>query len=133
ASFGFQFTGASRKGFAIPIDRALAIAKQIEAGKSSATVHVGPTAFLGIRVTQADDGSLGALIAGVEPGLPADRAGLTTGDLIVRFNGRQIGSPTALTNQLLQVKPGTRLSIRWLDELGEAHNGSVVPAAGPPQ
>jgi S1-C subfamily serine protease len=133
ASFGFQFTGASRQGFAIPIDRALSIAKQIEAGKSSATVHVGPTSFLGIRVTQPDDGSLGALIAGVEPGLPADQAGLVTGDLIVRLNGHQVGSPTALTNMLLQVKPGTRISIRWLDEIGQAHNGTVVPASGPPQ
>ena len=40
-------TGVHR-GFAIPIKQALLLARKIESGKSSATVHVGPTAFLGV-------------------------------------------------------------------------------------
>ena len=35
-------------GFAIPINRALSIASRIERGRSSTTIHIGPTSFLGV-------------------------------------------------------------------------------------
>ena len=88
-SGGFQMVAAS-DAYAIPIGKAVAIAKQIESGKSSSTVHVGDTAFLGVQVTTAGYGdypgsgdgssSTGALIAGVVDGGPAATAGLTTGE-----------------------------------------------------
>src|SRR5205814_9241333 len=54
ASVGFRFQPGGRVGLAIPIDRALTIARQIEAGRSSSTVHIGPTAFLGVNVASPD-------------------------------------------------------------------------------
>ncbi len=61
ASGGFQFEGTgSTEGFSIPIATAASIAKQIESGTSAGTVHVGPTAFLGVDVespSQAQSGS----------------------------------------------------------------------------
>jgi predicted metalloprotease with PDZ domain len=49
------------------------IAKQIQSGTSSATVHIGATAFLGVEI----DASNGYdIIAAVVPGGPADSAGL---------------------------------------------------------
>ena len=53
------------QGFAIPIDSALAIARQIEAGTSSATVHVGPTGFLGVAVVPSSPLAGGSGIARV--------------------------------------------------------------------
>jgi S1-C subfamily serine protease len=53
----FQFssqTGGS--GFAIPIGVATSIAQQIAAGQSSSNVHVGATAFLGVRIAQSARG-----------------------------------------------------------------------------
>jgi S1-C subfamily serine protease len=41
-------------GFAIPIDRALAIARQIAAGRASATVYIGTPGFLGVVVAQSN-------------------------------------------------------------------------------
>ncbi len=41
------------QAFAIPIDRALRIAREIESHQASSTVHVGPTAFLGVEVQAA--------------------------------------------------------------------------------
>jgi S1-C subfamily serine protease len=41
------------QGFAIPINEAMAIAGQIQGGGGSPTVHVGPTAFLGVGVNDA--------------------------------------------------------------------------------
>ena len=54
AGFSFQSSGQSsgNQGYAIPINEAITIAKQIEAGTSSSTVHIGATAFLGVEVAQ---------------------------------------------------------------------------------
>src|SRR3989440_3002823 len=79
ASVGFQFQ-ASSEGFAIPINRAVALAKQIEAGRASATVHIGSTPFLGVSVaTAADQSVAGAGVAGVVSRSPAHPAGIVTG------------------------------------------------------
>ena len=137
ASSAFTVAPNSSEGFATPINRAIAIVKQIETGHPSASVHVGPTAFLGVDVAQPGSyrrpSSPGALIRGVVPGSPADKAGLVAGDVIVSFNGRAISSPTALTRAILQVSPGTAVPLRWVDQLGGRHSASVRPASGPPQ
>ena len=55
AGFSFQSSGQSsgNQGYAIPINEAITIAKQIEAGTASSTVHIGATAFLGVEVAQS--------------------------------------------------------------------------------
>jgi len=61
ASSGTQFQSESgqsaAQAYAIPIDKAESIAKQIEAGQSSSTVHIGATAFLGIETDGSNSGS----------------------------------------------------------------------------
>jgi S1-C subfamily serine protease len=60
ASEGFSFRGAqASEGFAIPINDAVALAKQIESGQGSSTVHVGPTAFLGVYIDAGQSSSGG--------------------------------------------------------------------------
>src|SRR5262249_17757043 len=79
ASVGFQFQ--STAGFAIPIDRALSLTRQIEAGKASATVHIGSTPFLGVSVGSSSDAlTPGVAVVEVVSGSPADRAGIVAGD-----------------------------------------------------
>jgi len=56
SSQGFTFQDATGQGYAIPINAALTIAKQIEAGSSSSTVHIGATAFLGVEIQAASSG-----------------------------------------------------------------------------
>jgi S1-C subfamily serine protease len=48
---------AAVQAFAIPIDNAETIAKQIDAGEGSSTVHIGATAFLGIESDGSSSGS----------------------------------------------------------------------------
>jgi S1-C subfamily serine protease len=48
---------AAEQAYAIPINEALSIAKQIGAGSASAKVHLGATAFLGVETQPASDGS----------------------------------------------------------------------------
>jgi S1-C subfamily serine protease len=53
---GYTFQNSSGQGYAIPINEATDLAKQIEAGKGSSTVHVGPTAFLGVMIQSSSSG-----------------------------------------------------------------------------
>ena len=61
ASAGFSFQSndqsSGTQGFAIPIDTALSIAHQIEAGSGSSTVHIGETAFLGVEINPQSSSS----------------------------------------------------------------------------
>jgi S1-C subfamily serine protease len=134
ADTGFDLHGGS--GFAIPIGRALTLVKSIERGRTTATVHVGPTSFLGISVSSAERAggiSGGALVSGVLSGSPADDAGLESGDVITSIAGRAISSPTALVTALLRTSPGQPVQVRWSDQSGFTHSRTVRPVAGPPQ
>jgi S1-C subfamily serine protease len=134
AASGFESQHGGSSGYAIPINRALAIVKQIEAGRSSAGVHVGPTAFLGV-LTRADDGgrSRGVVIEAVVPGSAAAKAGLEPGDVITSFDGHAVASPPALTKLVLRVPPGRKTQLVWLDRSGHRHGAVVRPAPGPPR
>jgi S1-C subfamily serine protease len=59
AGYSFQFNGQGQgnQGFAIPINTAMSLARQIEAGKGSSTVHIGTTAFLGVEISPSGSGS----------------------------------------------------------------------------
>ena len=123
-------TNAVKRAFAIPIKQALRLASQIEKGKSNATIHVGPTAFLGVVLT---DVSAGAKIKQVVPNLAADEAGLVAGDVITSLHGRTISSSAGVRRVVLSLVPGDTVSIRWKDKGGTAQTGTITPTSGPPQ
>ena len=134
ASVGFQFE-ASNEGYAIPINRALSVVKQILAKKSSSTVHVGSTPLLGVSVSSAPFGygDAGAYVVGVAPGSPADKAGIVSGSTIVKIDGRNVGSYDQLSTLLLRHHAGDVVSVTWLDGNGVRHTARVKTIAGPPQ
>lgn len=130
ASTGFQFQSGSSEGFAIPIDTALPIARQIAAGVASAKVHIGPAAFLGVEV-QGDQTAPGAVVAAVEPGTPAAQAGIAEGDVIVGLGADAVNSPAALTNAMQHHHPGDKVTVTWDDQAGQQNRATVVLATGP--
>jgi S1-C subfamily serine protease len=135
-SGGFQLQSGSSEGFAIPINKALTVAEQIEAGHSSATVHIGAAAFLGVEVqasSDSPDGSSasGALVAGVESGSAAQQAGLTAGDAIVSLGGKTVDSPSTLTNLMQGYHPGDKIQLGWVDSAGQQHSATVTLTTGP--
>jgi S1-C subfamily serine protease len=135
ASARFVFERTS-EGYAVPINRAMGIVRQIEAGRSSATVHIGGTAFLGVRVAAADSypgESGGDIVVSVVPGSPAARAGIAPGDVITAFGGRTVSSPQALSALVLRRSPGAKVRVRWIDRYGTARTATVTLASGPPQ
>jgi S1-C subfamily serine protease len=123
-------TAGIHRGFAIPIKQALLIARQIESGKSNSTVHVGPTAFLGVTL---DNTVEGAVITRVLPKLAADAAGLVAGDIITSLDGKSISSVSDIRKTVLTLAPGKAISVGWTDKGGTAQTGSITPTSGPPQ
>ncbi|HEY8523617.1 MAG TPA: trypsin-like peptidase domain-containing protein [Acidimicrobiales bacterium] len=109
-------------GFAIPIDDARDVAEQlIEDGEVE---H----AYLGVQIADADTG--GALVGGVEPGSPADRAGLREGDIVTALDGREIPDSASLTAAVRQRSPGDRVSLTY-ERDGDEHTVQVRLATLP--
>ncbi|HVT69034.1 MAG TPA: S1C family serine protease [Trebonia sp.] len=129
--------GSTTEGFAIPIDTALSIAKQIEAGSGSSTVHIGTTAFLGLEIASTGEGSgqggyyQGVPIAGTQAGTPAADAGLGEGDTVTALDGKSVGTGTDIQDILIGHHPGDKVSISWTDPYGQSHTATVTLASGP--
>jgi S1-C subfamily serine protease len=130
ASSGFQFQSGSTQGFAIPINHAVSVARQIMAGQASGTVHIGPAALIGVEVQSQPTGS-GAQVVGVQAGSPADQAGIATGDTIVSLGGQTVDSPTTLRNLMVRRHPGDSVQIGWVDASGVSHSATVKLITGP--
>jgi S1-C subfamily serine protease len=150
--FSFQSSGQSSgtQGFAIPINEALSIAKQIESGQGSSTVHVGSTAFLGILISgssgqsgssgfgssSGSSGSSGSTsgvtIGEVVTGGTAQQAGLVAGDVITSLGGQTVDSASAISAALITHHAGDKIQIGWIDSSGQSHTATVTLASGPP-
>jgi serine protease Do len=100
--------------FAIPIDVAMDVAEQL---KSRGKVSRGRLGIVIQEVTAdlADSFGLkpphGALVADVEPGSPADKAGVQVSDIILMFDGKPINSSIDLPRMVGATKPGVRSTL----------------------
>jgi S1-C subfamily serine protease len=126
--------------FSIPINRAISLAEQIEDGTSSATVHIGATAFLGVEVdtsgasaggTGLGQASGGVAIASVIPGTAAAQAGLSPGDTIISVGGHRITSDANLQTVIEEYHPGDKVSVSWPGQFGQVQTATVTLTAGP--
>ncbi|HEX3462090.1 MAG TPA: trypsin-like peptidase domain-containing protein [Acidimicrobiales bacterium] len=154
SSNGYQVSGS--QAYAIPISTALTIAKQIQAGTASSTVHIGATGFLGISVQSSsssgsgsnpfggggsfgggsnsggNSSSSGATIVSVLPNSAASAAGLAQGDVITALNGTAVNAASDLSNLLVPHHPGDTVQLQWTDTSGQTHTAGVTLATGPP-
>jgi S1-C subfamily serine protease len=145
AELGDSQQTSSTTGFAIPINRAMTIVHQIEAGREDDKVQVGPTAFLGVQIQDVgrnrsgdpfdNRGNLpvdsGALVRGVDSDAPAADAGIESGDIITAVDGKTVTSASALTQTVRIHNPGDKITITWIDSSGSHRHASVKLATGP--
>jgi len=95
--------GSEGIGFAIPVD----LAQKVAAGlRKNGRVARG---WLGVSTGPAP--RAGALVVAVQPGGPANRAGIAAGDVIVRFGDRAIEDPEDVAALTLELEPGTNVPI----------------------
>jgi serine protease Do len=114
-----QTGGYQGLSFAIPIAVANNVRRQIVATGKVAHAKLGVT-VQEVNQSFADSFKLaspeGALVANVEPGGPADKAGLQAGDVVRRMNGRAIIGSVDLPAQVGSAAPGDKITLDlWRD------------------
>jgi S1-C subfamily serine protease len=123
-------SGGPVQAYAIPISTSEGIATQIEQGATSATIHQGYPAFLGVSVR---DGQSGATVLGVLPDGPSASAGMTAGDVITAVGGQAVASAADLNAALGGHSPGQHVTVTWTDAIGGVHSATVTLGTGPAQ
>jgi serine protease Do len=100
--------------FAIPIDVAMDVAEQLKTNGSVSRGRLGvvvqqitPDLAEAFGLKKAE----GALVADVEEGSPADKAGVKVSDIILKYNGRPVAGSVDLPRMVGATKPGSRASL----------------------
>ncbi len=100
-------------GFAIPVNTAIEVVKEIIENKDN------PSPYIGIEIYKYDSEYLaqyglpsGAAVKGVVKNAPAYNAGIRSGDIITAFNKIEIKEYTDFIDALDECKPGTKVTAR---------------------
>ena len=115
--------------FAVPIDEALQVADQL---KKSGKITRGQ---IGIQISEMNEeaskamglsGDKGVLVAYVEKGSPAEKAGIEAGDVILKYNGHKIEKISELPRLVGETPVGSSAPITvW--RKGTTYNRFVIP------
>lgn len=110
--------------FAIPIEIASRVKDQIVATGKASHARLGVT-VQEVNQTLADSFKLdkpeGALVSGVEAGGPADKAGLKSGDIILKVNDQPVLNSGDLPAFIGSTSPGTKVALEvWRQGQREA-------------
>jgi serine protease Do len=133
--------------FAIPIDVAMNVVKQIQEKGRVTRGRIG-VQIQEVSKETADAFGLtkagGALVNSVEKGGPAEKAGIESGDIILKADGRTVNTSAELPRIITQIKPGAKVALQvWrkgatkdiavtVAELKEEDVARPVRRGGPP-
>jgi S1-C subfamily serine protease len=85
---------------------------------------------IGVEVQDAPSRG-GALVTAVEPGGPADSAGLTAGEVITAFDGHSVTTSSALGALVRPHRAGDQVTVGWIDPLGRNTSATLSLAVAP--
>jgi serine protease Do len=129
-----QFAGV---GLAIPINMVKAVLPTLLNGGKIVRGFLG----IGIQELTSDlaeqfgaNSVNGALVSDVSKGGPAEQAGLRAGDIITKFDGKNIQDTAHLKNMVAATKPGTRVTVDILrDGKPQSITATVAKLASEPE
>ena len=107
----FQSSGevaANNVGFSISVAEALPVIEELRAQANGQARTEG---YLGVSVLDRNDGGLGAMIAEVSPGSPADLAGMKVDDVVIQADGSPVDGQPALVAAIRDKSPGDTIKI----------------------
>ncbi len=106
-------------GFAIPSNMAKRVMEDL------ITKGYVVRSWLGVYIQEVDDKIAkafdldkrdGALVSSIVDDSPAEKAGILEGDVIIRFNEKEIRDPSHLKNVVSSTKPGTKSRVKIMRE-----------------
>ena len=107
--------GSMGLSFSIPIDLAMDIQTQLRAKGKVSRGRLG----IGIQELNKElaesfklDKAQGALVASVEKGAAADKAGIEVGDVILKFDGKPVSESSDLPRMVGSTRPGSKVVVQ---------------------
>ena len=120
---GFR-SQVSTVNYAVPTDTAISFVNKIRSGVASSDIVYGQVGFMGVSVRNA---SPGAQVVTVQPGSPAESAGIAPGAVITKVGGTTISNSASLGTAIRSHKAGDRVSVTWTDQSG-THTATLTLA-----
>ena len=99
---------ANNVGFSISVAEALPVIEELRAQANGQARTEG---YLGVSVLDRNDGGLGAVIAEVSSGSPADLAGMEVDDIVIQADGSPVDGQPALVAAIRDKSPGDSIKI----------------------
>lgn len=106
-------------GFAIPITMAQFVIDQLKAGGKVVRGWLGvyvqkltPEIASGLNLKEGE----GVLVSDVTPGSPAEKAGISRGDVIIEYEGKKVDEVTDLTTMAAVTEPGTEVAMTLIHD-----------------
>lgn len=101
-------SAANNIGFSISVDEVLIVIEQLRAQANGVERKEG---FLGVGLAAREDGGQGAIITNVQPGSPADKAGILVDDVVLAVDGEPIDGQAGLVAAIRDAVPGQTVKI----------------------
>ena len=122
---GMNVAYVSKRGIAVPVNTISKVVERLATGKPFKRAYMGiasnPVALPDeVSSDQKVGQDAGVMVLSVEDGTPAKQSGLAFGDVILRFNGKNISSSDDLTSLLGEEAIGQKAKLSVL------RGGSVV-------
>lgn len=105
---GDSESSANNIGFSISVDEVLIVIEQLREQANGAVRKEG---FLGVGLAAREDGGQGAIITNVQPGSPADKAGILIDDVVLAVDGEPIDGQAGLVAAIRDAEPGQTVKI----------------------
>lgn len=120
-----SFAGIS---FAIPIDFAMNVASQLQAGGKVTRGRIGvqiTTVTRDVAESLGLSKAQGAIVQRLEDDSPAAKGGVEAGDVVLKVDGKPVDGSPDLSRYIRQVKPGNKVNLEVWRE-GKTRNVAVT-------